>query len=106
MKRLEVGGNRWLASCARELPSRTGVCCLKMGRFACTGMLLACCWLGQARGATSDEAMQEARELLTRIGPKAKLDENRFIALALDLAGVVLQPSMPRSTPRSAKHAS
>jgi len=60
-----------------------------MGRLTCAVTVFACCWLGQASGATIDEAMQEeARDLLARVGHKSKLDENRFIALALELAGV------------------
>jgi hypothetical protein len=56
-------------------------------RFACAGALLLLCWLGRARAATLDEAMQEARSLLAQAGANAKLDEDRSIALALKLAG-------------------
>ena len=57
-----------------------------MGRFICAGTWFACCWLGQAHAATIDESMREARELLAGHDVGAKPDENRFVALALNLA--------------------
>jgi hypothetical protein len=56
-------------------------------RFVGAGALLLCAWLGQARAATIDEALQEAGALLARQGPDANIEEDRFVALALQLAG-------------------
>jgi len=70
-----------------------------MLRLACTWTVVACCWLGQAHGATQaepdtatttttiDASVREAWQAIARIGPKVKLDEDRFLALALKLAG-------------------
>jgi HEAT repeat protein len=56
-------------------------------RYACLGGLVWCCWLGQAHGATVEQALREARAVLPRVGPPAGRDNDRLIALALEVGG-------------------
>jgi hypothetical protein len=58
-----------------------------VGRFVCTGALLSCCWLGQARAASLDAAMAEARDFLAQQTGQGGVDEDRAIALAVHVAG-------------------
>jgi hypothetical protein len=56
-------------------------------RFACVGALIASGWWGQVHGAGSDGSLHEARSLLAHANSAGKLEEDRLIALAVEIAG-------------------
>jgi hypothetical protein len=53
----------------------------------CAGAFMGLCAHGQASGATVEEAMVEARSLVGQGSSAVKTQEDRFIGLALDVAG-------------------